>query len=318
MAFNRAPREVKEAIWKFTLPDDEPEVCIMWPLRSQGFSQIIGPFLVDTAFPVLMHVCREWRAFTLPPPSGVRFRRSRLTGCQVPYRHYRPEMDALFVSAANAMFTLQAMAKDSRRGDVAAAVPNPGFWLTLRHLAVEPPVFGEAHEWLPELVFRYSPDLRKVSVVFPSLRKPRWEFLHPPSRRCKLRRIDEAGDGEKKSNNVSIQEHARTTLLWLGRVLSSKWRDDLRARQEHSHEDLAGIYEGTAWYRNEEKPCLVYEAASFVQFRRLGDGLKLWEEGCEDRTRAALKDGGRELNSHGNSHRNPEIWRVNDDAEFTS
>ncbi|KAK7927325.1 hypothetical protein PG985_004323 [Apiospora marii] len=228
MAFNRAPREVKEAIWKLALPDDEPEVCVMWPLRFQGLSQIVEPLLVDTAFPVLMHICREWRAFVLSPSSGVRFHRSRLAGCQVPYRPYRPEMDAFFVSSSNAMFTLQAMAKEDRRGDAAAAaaaaVLNPESWRTLRHLAVEPPVFGEAHEWLPELVFRYSPDLQKVSVVFPSSGKPLWGFFHPPSRRCKLRRIDEAGDVENKSKVVSIQEHARTTLLWLDIVLSQIWR----------------------------------------------------------------------------------------------
>lgn len=180
MALNRVPREVKEAIWKSALPDDEPEVCIMWPLRFQGLSQTTQTLPVDTAFPVLMHVCREWRAFVLSPLSGVAFRRSRLAGCGVPYRPYRPDLDAFFVNSYNAMFTLQAMAKDDRRGDAAAAVPNPGFWRTLCHLAVEPPVFGEAHEWLPELVFRYSPDLQKVSTVFPSSRKPLWELFHRP------------------------------------------------------------------------------------------------------------------------------------------
>jgi hypothetical protein len=67
MSFNTLPTELRHAILDFALPDDEPEVCLIWsmdkrysePTDDRFVRDMPGPLLVDTAFPVLMHVCRS-------------------------------------------------------------------------------------------------------------------------------------------------------------------------------------------------------------------------------------------------------------------
>lgn len=66
--FSNLPFEIRQSIWLFILPVDTPEVCLMWPVnlyqRYEGPESALPsePFVVDTAFPVLIHVCRESRA----------------------------------------------------------------------------------------------------------------------------------------------------------------------------------------------------------------------------------------------------------------
>lgn len=103
--FNTLPSEIRQAIWQFTIQDDEPEVCLCWPtmpsrpLESLADSVPQLPLTVDTAFPVAMHICRESRAVIQSPRSGIRFRASEAAGCRVPFRLYRADLDALYLSA---------------------------------------------------------------------------------------------------------------------------------------------------------------------------------------------------------------------------
>jgi hypothetical protein len=63
MHFNTLPTELQCAILDFALPDLESEVCIIWgPENTAQDCKPVLPLLVDTAFPVVMHVCRAWRA----------------------------------------------------------------------------------------------------------------------------------------------------------------------------------------------------------------------------------------------------------------
>ncbi|KAK8042482.1 hypothetical protein PG994_012965 [Apiospora phragmitis] len=316
MSFNTIPPEIRQAIWKFALPDDEPEVCIMWPLRPAGFNKTVEPLVVDTAFPVLMHVCREARDFALSPHSGIAFRHSKQAGHKVPYRRFRPEMDALYINRRNFDYTLLAMAYDWSGTDNDAA-----YWPALRHLAVEYSVFKKAWNWLPEFVFRYSRHVQKVSAVFPSSREAVWSYFQPPARRCKLRPVDNpdeltaAVDYDAHQEMHSIKWQVDMALVILEEYLPRKWNAEKQYREVEFHEDLMDRFEGTAWDKHSEKICLEYEIAAFAQFKRSEDGHELWEEGCEDRLLSGKDVGGRKL-PLAEQHRNPEEWRVNDDDEY--
>ncbi|KAH7111929.1 hypothetical protein B0J13DRAFT_576281 [Dactylonectria estremocensis] len=48
-----------------------------------------------------MHVCCESRDIVLNVNSGIRFRVSKAAGCPVPFRHYRPDFDTLYVGRHN-------------------------------------------------------------------------------------------------------------------------------------------------------------------------------------------------------------------------
>jgi hypothetical protein len=81
------PREIQLAIWAFAavLQDPEPEVCLVWPLNIESAigqyarfpEQPVLPFIVDTAWPAVAHVChaaREAALRFLPPRRRCRLR----------------------------------------------------------------------------------------------------------------------------------------------------------------------------------------------------------------------------------------------------
>ncbi len=59
--FPELPLELQLAIWEFAIPDPEPEVCLVWPLAIPEYTdppeEPALPFVVDTAWPVIAHVC---------------------------------------------------------------------------------------------------------------------------------------------------------------------------------------------------------------------------------------------------------------------
>lgn len=168
MSFNRLPLEIKQVIWQLALHAavDAPEVCITWPLKSCYHDKISKPLLVDTAFPVLMHVCGEWRDFAFSfcqrPGFSIKFRFSRLAECPVPYRPFRASTDILYVSAMNYEQAILCRYFPPLQG-----IPTSTL-ATVRHLAVDWPLWVNPGRWLrlPELVYRGCPDLEKVFLEF--------------------------------------------------------------------------------------------------------------------------------------------------------
>ncbi len=162
MSFNALPLEIKEAIWQLALAAvvDHPEICIAWPIKSSHYNRISTPLLVDTAFPVLMHVCGQWRDFVLSsfkrPASPIKLRFSRLANCQVPYRPFRPATDILYSSAMN-----YERAISCRYFELGPDIPLSTL-AGVRHLAVDWPLWIGAGNWLPEMIFRACRDLEKV------------------------------------------------------------------------------------------------------------------------------------------------------------
>src|SRR4051812_46887273 len=161
MSFDNFPLEIKQAIWQLALhaAGDEPEVCIVWPLKVSSWFTTSNPLLVDTAFPVLMHVCGQWRDFVLSsfqrPSSPVKFLFSHQPNCQVLFRHFRASTDVLYSSVMNyeraiKIYDMEARDETGVPRDTLAAI---------HHLAVDWPLWLSPGNWLPELVFRACQDL---------------------------------------------------------------------------------------------------------------------------------------------------------------
>lgn len=179
-SFNRLPREIKLLIWELALPDDVPEVCILWPLvlRMENDVPTI-PLLVDTAFPALMHVCREWRDFVLT--SGLRLRQSTLAGCPVPFRAFRPELDTLYISS----FNHRALCADIHDGLVDESILSEA-----ENIALEVACAFEM-DGMDNFVCGFATNVRTLSLVFSDAknRLDVHDFFQAPARRCRLERF---------------------------------------------------------------------------------------------------------------------------------
>lgn len=186
--FTGFPFELRHLIWGFALPDDEPEVLILE--AEHVLERPVGgtaPMMVDTAFPALMHVCRESRNFVITNAGrfGIHTRicpEGAAGGCtiSVPCRPFRPELDTMYWN--------RGMTELMRHGGDDA-------WLSvLRHLALaspSPPVW--LRNDMPHYILTSCPELRSLSVVVTgsSDDSPVREAVAvpPEGRRCKLRPI---------------------------------------------------------------------------------------------------------------------------------
>ncbi|OAQ61399.1 hypothetical protein VFPPC_14563 [Pochonia chlamydosporia 170] len=190
--FGALPLEIRQSIWLFSLPMPEPEVCLMWPVnlyqRYEGPESTMPsePYVVDTAFPVLMHVCRESRAMVQNSTlSGVLFRSSTLAGCAVPFRYFDPELDTMYWGSENII----ELARNSM------ALPDV---FAITSLAIEVQWGFRLNLNLIDTLMDTMSDLQTLSLVLPDStdnNRPRvslfgHEAFKQPSRRCKLRTID--------------------------------------------------------------------------------------------------------------------------------
>ncbi|KXX82581.1 Sodium/hydrogen exchanger 2 [Madurella mycetomatis] len=167
------------------MPDDEPEVCIPQyeGLRLRHTGEPLEPMVVETAFPVLMHVCRESRAFVLHH-SQVCFHFSEEAGCYVPARPFRPELDTVFLDQ-NAQGVLW--------NSLSAGVSD-GWLSQLRHIAM--PSTTTLGRGDAAAINRHFRGLWSISLVFPYSWKGVWvntAFWELQQRRYKLRRIEYDG-----------------------------------------------------------------------------------------------------------------------------
>lgn len=97
------PVEIQLAVWAFAaLLDPEPEVCLVWPVYLACYTgpgrradDPVLPFIVDTDWPAVVHVCRVAREAAFKS-GAVQLRHSPLAGFAVPYRHFMPAIDTLY------------------------------------------------------------------------------------------------------------------------------------------------------------------------------------------------------------------------------
>ncbi|KAI1084316.1 hypothetical protein F5B20DRAFT_290931 [Whalleya microplaca] len=120
--FSSVPTELRQIIWEFALPEDVSEVCHA-PKHLK--SDRIPKLFAYTAYPVLMHVCRESREFAM---LKISFIHSEVAACLVPIREFCPDLDVFYI--ANETF-------DPIGGDVALLAKSAS------HLAFE------VHEDMP-------------------------------------------------------------------------------------------------------------------------------------------------------------------------
>lgn len=189
--FTRLPLELRQCIWQFSMPGDEPEVCVPGPqsLPVRKGDAPGEPMVVNTAFPVLMHVCREWRDYTLHHIKA-RFRFSAAAGCSVPFRPFRPELDTMYWTA-----------------EVQQAIFAPMYgnvfddWLPqVQHLALPAStVFSGLN--ITDCIISFAQKLQSVSVVFADSSDDNWvqTKFQEPARRCRLRPIE--GD---RARNMTV------------------------------------------------------------------------------------------------------------------
>lgn len=298
--FNCLPAEVKRSIWELALPGLEPEFCTAWPQKQTEPDQAVTPMLVDTAFPVLMHVCQEWRAYVLGSAATssatassrgssrafpVRFRYARSAGCLVACRDFRPELDTLYTSPTDLKRIRRwgrgrAGARDAAGGhkpDIERATLS-----RVRHLAVEWMPADELAGAVCALVFRQRLDLRHVTVVYSFHERPL-------VRRHVLRGIGEhKGDGGSwlpwiEDDDVDEGHVARRLRQSL--VAQVKWARTLAQGMSQKIWDAkCSKFNGaTDWYTgfgwDKERSCLrvTFQVSCLYILRTLEDRRQAWQ-----------------------------------------
>ncbi len=178
--FPKLPPELQLAIWEFAISGPEPEICLVWPLAIPAYTdppqEPALPFVVDTGWPTVAHVCRTARKAVLTS-GAVRLRHSPAAGLAVPFRRFIPAIDTLYVGRHQ----LYAVCAFLGRPD------NARLARALRYLAVEHTAMLP-ESVLGELIQQHAVNVRTLTIVFPgTVYNAPWSasFL-PPARRCKL------------------------------------------------------------------------------------------------------------------------------------
>ena len=270
--FSNFPAELQLAIWALGVPDPEPEVCIVWPLSIEQYSdkEPALPLIVDTTWPAVAHVCRNARSAVLE--SGVlRLRQSPTAGFAVPYRHFIPVIDTLYWGRYQA----GAMHRFLRQPE------NAIFARDLRHIAVELTATYPQSE-LAELIRQRAVFLRTLSVVLPTTTdssSTAASFL-PPARRCRLRDITGQMLHEIKLTQVPALESHEKMPMPLQEYLDKR-RGDL---DSHVRKFAVLGDEGTAWSTRDG--CfsgLEIKVQTFLEYAMAEDNQAQWVEVCGNR-----------------------------------
>ncbi|XXG98916.1 Nem1-Spo7 phosphatase regulatory subunit [Hypoxylon texense] len=260
--FNDLPAELRYMIWRFALPDDSPEVCIPWPLEEVPLrrdpdgeiprrSRFLEPFLVDTDFPVTMHVCRESREVAI---SSIHLRYSPVAGCPVPFRAFRPELDTLYVSVC-------------RPPSDNNVVPRWGQFPAARHLALDLHSLKDG-SFLWILVGNPFLDVRSLTCVLPlsnAILDTAARF-RPPVRRCRLREVVQPSNGAQ-SHIIYVDRGYDRRMTGMGRYLEEV--------QDHMGAEFADILEAAdipeeylrRWNAEASRFDIDFSAKTFEEYR---------------------------------------------------
>ncbi|KAL2202627.1 hypothetical protein CC79DRAFT_1372792 [Sarocladium strictum] len=278
MPLQSLPVEIKSMIWGYALPNDVSEVCIRWPSYLEGGQRLQEPYLVDIAFPVLMHICLETRQFLLSPPASYshlvpRFRFSKNAGCKVPYRFFRPELDVIYLSnwQYDNIKTLSIVFPGSESRLVnfdRDTFQSPGRRCQLKKIEKPETIKGTA--------------------------------MMPPTKTTLL--TTACSRGRLFPGLASIKDWIE--LRWE----AAAERADIAWAHAYGEE----IYHGSAWDRDSQSfagiTCTAY---TFEQFKRGEKGQETWEEVCSERMHHTGYEPARVEMT-----RDPTEWRVNDEEPW--
>lgn len=177
--FKSLPPELRDMIWDFALPDDIPELY-MRPHQSSSPLKALappGPLLVQTAYPVLMHVCRESRELTL---SRIHLQTSKADHRAIAHRVFRPDLDIIQLSYSG----------------IAPTLWFPEVWRAtlapqIQQVALEANTLTAYMRYQLAEALQYLTSLQTLHVIFMSTAEPLQigEELIPrrPTGRCALR-----------------------------------------------------------------------------------------------------------------------------------
>ncbi|KAK2729993.1 hypothetical protein CKAH01_09902 [Colletotrichum kahawae] len=246
--FQRLPMELRDAIWKLALPEDEPEVCIAHPgMLKKGWKYPRKLFIVYTAYPVLMHICKESRAFTQNfNLSGVRFTTHEGTTARVPIRFFRPDFDTLFVTRAS----LHDNHDSHLVIDCLAHEPglDSMIW-EVRHLAVATREFPGI---ITDAIFDVLRELQTITQVFVNSSNDDFngwtkEGFEAPKRRCKLRNLIHTPAWQREINGWREDDDFLEHVEWYMERFRKEL--DIHGRRSFREEYLRGPqdYEESAW-----------------------------------------------------------------------
>lgn len=199
-SFNILPLELKELVWQHSLPEEVSEIALL----PGGLRPIVplGPRLDDslehclviyTAYPVLMHVCRDWRAFAV---SRTTFRYSQAAMMEVPSRGFRLDLDNLYIPATNSSPVWFS-------GDVRCSLA--------RHIAMQAQTFL-SYGARSLALMTYFKNMETLTIILPSStgrHSLHTTFSAPPGR-CRLRRVSSVALNDPKMLAV-VQETGQTT-----------------------------------------------------------------------------------------------------------
>ncbi|KXX74430.1 hypothetical protein MMYC01_208889 [Madurella mycetomatis] len=308
MLFPKLPVEIRLMIWGLvgdSAPERVPEVCILWPFSLEVMSsdQPHQPFVVDTAWPSLMHACRESREVALRS-KNLRLRFSPLAGFAVPFRNFDPEIDTLHWG----FYQVWSMFSMFRREE------NRPLIQSLRHMSLETAALFNPRE-LFYFITLATPFLRTLAFVFAdsSNQNHAKTIFKPPARRCRLRDIpDEVANGMTIRGTPHYGQQGQSVQTSLRRFMELR-REELEGSCPQPRLMLTLPYEGTAWDNKQKKLHeLQIKAQTFVEYEWTQAKGVQWLEVCGHR-RLGNQEELRPRYIPAMERKNPEEYRVLDD-----
>ncbi|KAF7515871.1 hypothetical protein G7054_g14390 [Neopestalotiopsis clavispora] len=271
--FNKLPAELKELIWQHSMPEHVSEIAILpgglrpiTPLGPRPDDSAEYSVLINTAYPVVMHVCREWRVFAV---ARTVFRYSQVAMMDVPTRPFRPDLDILYLPAE---------------------VSNP-VWFSgdhrceaAHHIAMQSQTFLNYGARSLALM-TYFRNMDTLTIVLPSSagRHPLKTTFPAPTTRCQLHRIgsralddidtlaviQDCGQG----NAPQEQEAKVSALLQWVEMVVQRTAQYLQATQERDPNELLL---GEQKQNRVRRPFQAL-AQTFVEYR-FRNGVAEWNE----------------------------------------
>ncbi|ETS75709.1 hypothetical protein PFICI_12653 [Pestalotiopsis fici W106-1] len=269
--FDKLPTELKEFIWQYSMPEHVPEIAILpaglrpiTPLGPRPDDSAEHSLVIKTAYPVGMHVCREWRVFAM---ARTAFRYSQFAMMDVPTRPFRPDLDILYIPAlvSNPVW----FSNDSRCEAV-------------HHIAMQSETFLNYGARSLALM-TYFRNMDTLTIILPASvgRHPLKTTFPAPRTRCRLRQIDNPALNDidtlaviqdcGQGNEPQEQEAKVSAFLHWVEMVVQRTAQYLQATRERDPNELVEAKQSRL-----RRPFRAF-AQTFVEYR-YRNGTAHWEE----------------------------------------
>ncbi|KAK7954611.1 hypothetical protein PG996_015419 [Apiospora saccharicola] len=99
LKFMQLPKELRDAIWRYAMPEDVPELLFYNGPASMEEDNNEESVMVNTGYPALMHVCSESRVVA---KRETCFDYSRNAEAEIPMRKFCPDLDMQYLTVWDA------------------------------------------------------------------------------------------------------------------------------------------------------------------------------------------------------------------------